>query len=272
MKKYVFLSGLASLAFILGCATTDDLRQVQRRFDERIVTLQEENARLQKEIEVSRENIKPLRKSQADAGADLMEIRDQIQALKGAVEELRRDVSLTKTDRKDRETKLETKLNEILFRVSFLENFIGVGKKGESEEDRKDERQGTPAVRNGKLDREGVYALAYKEFKDGKYEEARRDFQKFLEVYPKAEYSDNAQFWLGECYYVEGKFEKAILEYEKVIKNFSNSDKVPHAMLKQSLSFLKLGDKSSAKLLLQQVIKDYPNTNQARIARQNWQK
>ena len=61
-----------------------------------------------------------------------MEIRDQIQALKGAVEELRRDVSLTKTDRKDRETKLETKLNEILFRVSFLENFIGVGKKGES--------------------------------------------------------------------------------------------------------------------------------------------
>ncbi len=255
------------LVLVSGCATTDDVRRVEGNLNEKLISLQDENAKLRKEIESGKESIKPIRKLQADTGADLIEIRDGLQSLKGAVEEIRRDIALLKTERKER----DARLNELLFRTNFIENFIGIGKKGEPDEDIK--KDGKPASGsatagpNGKMDREGAYAFAYKEFKEGKYEEARRDFQKFLDTYPKAEYSDNAQFWLGECYYVEGKYEKAILEYEKVIKNFANSEKVPHAYLKQGLSFLKLKDKASAKLILQQVIKDYPNTNQARIAR-----
>jgi tol-pal system protein YbgF len=266
LKNSLFLIPALLLAFVVGCATTDDLRRVQGNLNEKLVSLQEENANLRKEIESSQESIKPIRKLQADTGADLIEIRDSLQALKGASEEIRRDINLLKSERKER----DPKINELLLRINFIENFIGIGKKGEPDEESKKEGKptsGTAPSGNGKSDREGVYTNAYKEFKDGKYEEARRDFQKFLDTYPKAEYSDNAQFWLGECYYVEGKYEKAILEYEKVIKNFSTSEKVPHALLKQGLSFLKLKDKASAKLILQQVIKDYPNTNQARIAR-----
>ncbi len=257
--KYFALTGVLLAVLISGCATTDDVRKTERFLNEKITVLQEENARLRKDVDASKESVKPLRKAQADAGADLIDIRDSLQALKGAVEELRRDVSGLKKDR-------EAKLNEVLFRIAFLENFLGVGKKGEGEEiGRRDVKPGS--AQNGKTDREAVYSTAYKDFKEGRYEAAQRGFQKFLDTYPKGEYADNAQFWLGECLYVEGKFEKAILEYEKVVKNFPSSEKVPYALLKQSLSFLKLGDKASAKLILQQVIKDYPNTNQARIAR-----
>ena len=266
MRHSLFLIPALLLALVVGCATTDDLRRVEGNLNQQIVSLQEENANLRKDIESSQESIKPIRKLQADTGADLIEVRDSLQALKGATEEIRRDINLLKADRKER----DPKINELLLRINFIENFLGIGKKGEPEEDSKKEGKPTAATTpsgNGKTDRESAYTSAYKEFKDGKYEEARRDFQKFLDTYPKAEYSDNAQFWLGECYYVEGKYEKAILEYEKVIKNFSSSEKVPHALLKQGLSFLKLKDKASAKLILQQVIKDYPNTNQARIAR-----
>lgn len=262
---YIFAAAL--LAAVSGCATTDDVRRVEGNLNAKIISLQEENARLKKDVEASRETVTPIRKTQADIGADLIDIRDQLRALKGAVEELRRDLSLVKSADRGRK-ELEAHLNEMMFRIQFLENFIGVGKKVESDEDaKKDPKPAGGAAADGKSDREKAYAFAYKEFKEGRYEEARKHFQKFLETYPKAEYTDNAQFWLGECYYVEGKYEKAILEYEKVIKNFPNSDKVPPALLKQALSFLSLKDKASAKLILQQVIKDYPNTNQARIAR-----
>ncbi|MFB3925110.1 MAG: tol-pal system protein YbgF [Syntrophales bacterium] len=233
--------------------------------DSKIRNLQEENARQQKDIDENKESIKPLRKSQADTGADMIDIRDNLRSIRGMVDELKRDMELLKAERKER----DAKLNDIAFRVNFLENFIGVNKKSEAAEgaDRRDDKQKTSPARNGKADREVSYSSAYKSFKEGRYDEARKDFQKFLELFPKAEYSDNAQFWIGESYYVQGKYEKAILEYEKVIKNYPNSDKLPHALLKQGLSFQKLGDKDSAKLLLQQVVKDYPNTNQARIAR-----
>ena len=246
------------------------MRRVEGNLNQRVSSLQEENGRLVKELGTIKESIAPIRKSQADAGADLIDVRDQIQTLKGAVEEIKRDLNTLKTERKDRDTRdtqQDTRLNDLQFRISFLENLMGVGKAGATEDDGKKDSKPAAAAPNGKPDYEGIYNAAYKEFKDGKNDEARRDFQKFLETYPNVEYSSNAQFWIGECYYVEGKYEKAILEYEKVIKNFAGSDKVPSALLKQGLSFLKLKDTASAKLILQQVIKDHPNTNQARIAR-----
>jgi tol-pal system protein YbgF len=261
-----FLSTL--LLCLLSCATTDDLKRVQGGLDHRVLAIKENLAKVEQNLEETKESVKPLRKFQADTGADMIEIRDALRDLKGAVEEVRKELSALKAERKER----EVKLNELAFRINFLENFIGVNRKGEAYPEageRKDDKSNAaPAVKNGKAGREAVYSSAHKAFKEGRYEDARKEFHRFLELFPKAaEYSDNAQFWIGECYYAEGKYEKAILEYEKLIKGYQGSDKLPHALLKQGLSFQKLGDKSSAKLLLQRVIKDHPNSNQARIAK-----
>ncbi len=270
MKIFNVITAIVLSVVLYGCATTSDLKRLDGDVNQRINTLQQENAKLKEALDATRQSITPLRKTQADAGADLIDVRDQVQALKGAVEEIRRDIASTKNDRKDKDTQHDVRLNDLQMRINFLENFTGISKTGVADDDAKKETKPsatTPAASNGKSDAEAAYTAAYKDFKDGKYEESRRDFQKFLETYPNTDYSGNAQFWIGESYYAEGKFEKAILEYEKVIKNFSGSDKVSHALLKQGLSFIKLKDKASAKLILQQVIKNYPNTSQARIAR-----
>ena len=257
MKRYVPV--FAVVFFLLGgCATSQDLRRVNQNLDQKITTLQEETVKLQKQLDERREAEKSLRKVQADTGADLTALRGDIQALRGTVEELRRDIDTVRADHKER----DARLNDLALRISFIENFIGVGKKADG-----DDKQGVQHGRNNKNGRDTLYSSAYKDFKEGRYEEARKGFRKYIEAYPNSDLSDNAQFWVGECYYLENNFEKAILEYEKVIKNYPNGDRVPHAILKQGLSFLRLGDKESAKLLFQQVIKDYPNTNQANIAR-----
>lgn len=251
MKNLVILF-LAAAFMCLGCATQEEFQRAVVRLEAKITTLQ-------KLVEENAESMRSSGKIQADVGADLVALRDDVQKLRGATERLEMEVSSlgAKTDDP------RSSLNEIANRITYLENYMGIGKI-EEEEDAKAEGSPEKGEPSG---REEAYAKAYGIFKNGRYDAAKEEFRKFLKAFPDSEYSDNAQFWIGECEYFQGRYEEAIIEYEAVIQNFPKGNKVPNALLKQALSFLKLGDTSSAKLLLQGVIKDYPNTTPASVAR-----
>jgi len=287
------LSVLLICLSVAGCATTEDLGRVRGDLNRQIQVandriaeveqgttgLKDEIAALRGEIGKAGSALQSFRDSQAEGRAELTEIRSQIQQIRGSIDSLRKDLGSTasKTNRREEEDKaLKEKLDSLTFKVNFIENFLGVGKKDETADGTAaPEKNGKTSVappkeaptKGAKTDKEALYAAAYELFRDAKYERAREAFENFLKQYPDTEFSDNAQFWIGECYYFEKKYEKAIIEYDKLVKNFPEGNKLPYALLKQGLSFLKLGDKASAKLLFQQVIKDYPNTSQARIAR-----
>jgi len=282
--------------FLLGgCATREDLQLVQTSLDQKIAEvggkvpllekrigaledkvntldsalslLKAEDNTLRKDIGKNREEITSLRKGLADVGADIIDVRGSLQELRGQAEVLKRDVSTvnTRLTKKDEELKeIRDRLNSVIFKINYLENFLGIGK----DQAETGEKEKPKEILKGKVtDKEAAYAAAYELFKEGKFDQAREAFQNFLKQYPNTEYSDNAQFWIGECYYFEKKYENAILEYEKVIKNYPEGDKVPYALLKQGIAFLNLGDKASAKVILQRLINDYPNTNQAKTAK-----
>ncbi len=257
MKKYIFFL-LAILIF--GCATDKDLKSVQRNLDQKIFELKDDYSVLRKDVKEYTEANRTLRENQAETGADMIGLRDDVRELRGVVEKLSKNVMTDRKDNKPGEN-VTKKLSDISFRVNYVESFLGIGKPEGPE------KNITKDVTKKKISKEATYAAAYETFKEGKYDRARKQFQKFLKLFPNTEYSDNAQFWIGECYFFEKEYEKAILEYEKAINKYPRGNKVSYALLKQGMSFLKLGDKQSAKLLLQQVIKDFPNTNQARIAR-----
>ncbi len=267
MRKSIYLL-LAVLAFsVAGCATTQDLKAVRselnRKMEEKLAAMDAELAAVKKNAA----NLESMRKGQANTAADITDLRDNIQQLRGQVEALKKDLAVnTKNE--------EQAFDNLLLKINFIENFLEIGKKdivNDTPDNGKSTGTAVAKDQVKKQDKEKAYSAAYQSFKEGHYDKARTEFQNLLAAYPGSEYSDNAQFWIGECYFFEKKYEQAILEYEKVAKNYPNGSKVPYALLKQGLSFLKLGDKTSAKLLLQQVIKDYPNTNQARIARSKLQ-
>lgn len=269
MRNFLYLILPVMLFFLTGCATTGDLKAVRSELNQsmdRLTALDATVAAMKKELGKSTEALAQARKGNANTAADIADLRDSIQQLRGQVESLKKDVTLGM--KKDEEYK--EKFDNILLKINFIENFLEIGKKDSlSESGGKGKSAANAAVRDParKQDKENMYSASYQLFKEGNYDKARTEFKNFLALYPNSEYSDNAQFWIGECYFFEKNYEKAILEYEKVTKNFPRGNKVPYALLKQGLSFLNLKDKTSAKLLLQQVIKDYPNTNQARIAR-----
>ena len=276
LNRYTFLFLTTALCFLSGCATNSDLRLLRTEMDAKVSAvevknevLQTEIAALRKEIEKANESIVSLRKVDAEVRADLTDTRDQIRQLRGLTEVLQKDQASLQNYRSRDSKDYKDRLDQALFKLNYIENFLGIGKKDEKADGGDKGVKGSPknGAVAGKGDKESLYALAYETFKEGKYEKARSEFQNFLKLYPDSEYSSNAQFWIGECYYFEKKYEKAVLEYEKVVKNYPEGNKVPYALLKQGISFLSLGDKSSAKAILQSIIKDYPNTNQARIAR-----
>jgi len=270
----VFLS-VVFFVCIVGCATNKDLRAVNLRLSSKINSLEKDLSQLKSEYEKLREGIgevekdtKNLRKTQADSGADFSDLATQIRHVRGEVETLGNELKNLRTDMTGSDTAgIRQKYDDISFRINYIENYLGLGKKPVSEEKKPAVKRKEKTSLKKAVDKDNAYSEAYKLFKEGSYESARNRFQEFVKIFPDTEYSDNAQFWIAECYYFETNYEKAILEYEKVIKDYPKGNKVPNALLKQSLSFLKLGDKSSAKLLLQRVIKEYPNTSPARIAR-----
>ncbi|MBN2254993.1 MAG: tol-pal system protein YbgF [Deltaproteobacteria bacterium] len=272
MKRYIVI--LAGIALVItGCATSKDLRTVSHSLGTKISAVEHDLSSMKKEVAHLQETSnqietrsKSLSKNQADAGADVITLRDEVRNLRGELETIRNALSVLESSIKGEEAAgIRGKLDDLSFRIQYVENFIGIGKKSEQEKEPAKAAEGRKDASG--IDKEKAYADAYDSFKAGNYAEAREKFRTFIKTFPDTEYSDNAQFWIGECFYVDKEYEKAILEYESVIKKYPKGNKVPNAILKQALAFVKLGDNESAKLLFQRVIREYPNTSPARIAR-----
>jgi tol-pal system protein YbgF len=264
MKKWIVPLTLVFLVWLGGCATSVDLKKTQRDYDSKMSSQQGDVEKLQARFDQFEKNytqtMREVRNNQANLGADLGAVRDDVRAVRGQLEEMKREFAAT-----GRSQDMKNRLDDLSLRVGQIENSAGIGKK-EPGGHRSETAGAEPSV-EVKADPKEDYNACYKLFRNGQYAKAREEFQKFLKQYPKTNYSDNAQYWIGETWYVEEKYEKAIVEYEKVIKGFPTGDAVPYALLKQGMSFQKLGDKASAKIVYQQIIKKYPQTNQAKAAR-----
>jgi tol-pal system protein YbgF len=231
--------------------------------EEKSTTDEPDNTDPAEALKEIRENLRLLRGRQADIGADMTNLSDQVRKLRGELEQTSNPERL-KSDLKD----IQARLEDLAARMRKIENLVGTGKSPVKEGKRDATQAAAPdTAQEGKPDLKESYLEAFNDYKSRKYDGARRKFQAFLKQFPHASLASGAQFWIGECYYMEGNFEKAILEYDKVPLNYPKGEMVPHSLLKQGLSFLKIGDKTGARILLEKLSSDYPDTDQANIAK-----
>lgn len=100
-----------------------------------------------------------------------------------------------------------------------------------------------------------------------KYEEAQRSFTDFLKNYKEHNLVPEAQYYLAECYFQRNQFADAALAYDTVIKKYPASSRAPGAYLKQGISFSKLNQSAAAKARMQELIKKFPNSPEAARAK-----
>jgi tol-pal system protein YbgF len=117
---------------------------------------------------------------------------------------------------------------------------------------------------------EPAYQAAYELVRARKFPEALAAFNDFLDRYPQGALAGNAHFWIGELYLLNGDSESARPHYEALVYQFPGNAKMPDGMFKLGRIYHQQGDAVRAKELLQRVVSEYGNSGSsaARLARE----
>ena len=289
MKKLCLLCIFIGLFFISACVKPqqftalenrvaalemDNSRQLARQ------ARQNEKARMEFEknlsaIEKKLDNAPAITKEEyAELKYALRACREDIQRLKGSVEEVNHRIDiLEQQSSQDSEKKL-TRLDQAISRnyekLIRIEKYMGFEPLAGGELGKPASGTGTADVNpaSGQDDATKLYNEAKKLLDEGDTTNARIKFENFINKYPDSDRADNARFWIADSYYYEKWFEKAILEYQKVIEKYPDSNKSAAARLKQGYAFAELGEKANARLILKELIKKYPDSPEAKYARE----
>ncbi|MFC1888974.1 tol-pal system protein YbgF [Thermodesulfobacteriota bacterium] len=255
-------------ALLAGCASTEEITRIDADLDR----VRQEQAAIITKLETK---LEPLVVKQAGLAADIEEIRAEVQALRGGIEEKVYQADLFEQDILGAGAGgIEAVSGEIELlseEVAALKKALGIEVEGaagaETPAGIPEPVEDEPPPDEGEPDARAEYDAAYGIFKDGDYEACRDAFIAFLEKFPLTPFTDNGHFWLGQAYYKLEDYKRAAVEYDTVVVNFPASEKLPDALLKQGFCFDEIGEKSAAMEVLTKVIEEYPDSKQAEYAR-----
>jgi tol-pal system protein YbgF len=221
-------------------------------------------------------DVKVLRKNQADTSAISDELRASLTAIDAKLDEY--------NERMERLGKhLDLVEKTLTERIAFLSDQVSeIGKDTTiSSEIPSDQQQPstwpTPQVESTpsqqsldmtEVDKEEsqFYHKAYTAYVNGDFDTAIAGFERYLELYPDTEFADIAQYWIAESFFSLGEYETALREYDKFIAQYPNSDKIPAAYLSKAEVYLQLDRRLEANSHLQYIINRFPETDTARKA------
>ena len=294
--RYIVLTVMAGwcAAALGGCALQSDLLAL----NERIVLLEQQTKEVEQRTVAAKRELKSkietysktqdekeqtLRSQSAGLQATFDELREEIQELRGKIEESDY-LSKRKLDAMDESVRKNEirmgKVEELISRPpSYPESStVPQGQTGVQIPSSKTEAGDPAGISDGNsssgsavksdLSEDAMYETAKQAFDRNDFKTALDGFKKILENYPKARHADNAQFWIGEIYYKQKDYEKAILEYQTVIEKYATGNKTKAAMLKQGFSFFNIGDRANARLILEELVQKYPNSQEAKLAKE----
>jgi tol-pal system protein YbgF len=115
-------------------------------------------------------------------------------------------------------------------------------------------------------DEQTAYKTAFNYLKEGHYKDAVGGFRGFLQKFPNSSYAVNAQYWLGEAFYVNGNFSDALGEFQKVLDKYPGSQKIPDTLLKIGYCHYEMKDNTSARKIFNELQSRFPGTTAARLA------
>ena len=270
------------LGLLQGCVST-----------EAFLALEQRSRILEAEVARGRQEQAAVRSGLADLEADLMEVRAEVQQLRGQLslrefqeEETARTGESVEESLLLQVSHLQQEIRSMEGRLGRVEDFFGL--KRPEAETRGLKRAEAPAVppppatppgvrtpggpavhedRDRPLDPEEAYQAAYRLFRSSRYENARDAFRRFMEMYPHSTLVDNAMFWIAETHYITEDYPTAILLYQQVLEQYPNGSKVPDSLLKMGYALERIGEPQAAIAALNRLLKEHPDSRQAGWAR-----
>lgn len=206
-------------------------------------------AQMQQQIDANSQDLANLSRMQAATHSDIQQLRGEIQALNGTLEE--------NTVVHDREIK---NIQEQLARITAVLN----GASPDTTEDVLPPGIETPETA---LDNEqDLYSHALKLYRDHAYKESYASFQDFLKRYPNSPLTHNAFFWIGMSLYQQKDYRASIAAFDELMQKFPQGSKVPDAYYWQALAFTELKEMLTAQILFETLMQTYPSSEASRKA------
>lgn len=192
---------------------------------------------------------------QSELYYQLQILQQEVQALRGMVEEQAYQLQQLKQQRMDDYVDLDRRISELSqgggangagtsggsSTVSRGNSGSGAGQSGTS---------GGPIPAGEFASYSAAVDLATKQ---QEFDRAIAALNEHLQQYPNGRYAANAHYWLGQIYFVQGNMEDARQAFTRVVEGYPDHNKAPEARYKLGQVYYRLGDKEQAKSLLEQV-------------------
>lgn len=210
----------------------------------------------------------------ADATADDMYLRDEINQLRDDVIVLQRQMYREKAeaeapkgevsdlhirfgeydqmirDMNGKVENIEYRLNALEKKIEMIDKDIELRfsqmKKHTSTADTLPTKKNVSTQSATNLPPKELYEKALNDLKANKLSDADAKFSQFLTTYPKDDLAGNAQYWLGEVYYKQQNFAKAAVAFKEGYSKYPEGTKGPDCLLKLGLSMKALGKRDEA--------------------------
>jgi tol-pal system protein YbgF len=111
-----------------------------------------------------------------------------------------------------------------------------------------------------------AYNDAYNLIRQRKFDEAETAFTQFVKQFPNNSLTGNGYYWLGEVKLVQGRSSEAIDAFTTVIQKFPGHSKEQDSLYKLGTVSDQMGDSAKAKSYLQDVIRRFPDSKAAKLA------
>jgi tol-pal system protein YbgF len=111
-----------------------------------------------------------------------------------------------------------------------------------------------------------AYKAAYALIRKRQFDASIVALLAFVKNFPQSDLVGNAYYWLGEVYMVQGDASLAVVSFEYVISKFPQHRKIPDALYKAGVAYQNTGNVDKANQLLQRVLAEYPESSAARLA------
>ncbi len=190
-------------------------------------------------------------------------LQQEVQALRGLVEEQAHAMRMMKQEQRDRYIDLDRRITK-----SSGGAGLPAGDPGSTNATKSPAI--APAVggsETGSLEKQ-AYADAFELIKSRKFEQAVASLNAFLTQYPSGAYAANARYWLGEVYLAVNNPEQAKEAFKQVLTDFPEHRKAPDAGYKLGRVYVTLGDKAKAREYFEMTVSTYPGTPSARLSRE----
>lgn len=112
-----------------------------------------------------------------------------------------------------------------------------------------------------------LYENALRDKQSGKADLALGEFQDYIRFYNDTDAAPNAQYYIGEIHYSQAQFDTAIQDFDKVLEAYPNNNKTADAHYMKGKTLFQLGQRNAAAKEFMSVVTDFPHSDVAQPAR-----